>query len=238
MRTRPAVLCALTLALCGAAVACGCSVVERAGTLVGVSRQAPAVPPAPQPAPRHLELRSGAADFDARVLARVGVEGARPAEALVEQAMRAAELLSADVGKPAEPWPVAADAASAPPAPAVEQHLIDYSAELVSARRQRAEWEDEVARAARQPATSGWRLSSPALGTWLLLGVGGVGAALVAVARRAWKWRKVALQLIPGIQQFLDAGGQGAAQLKAALGTATDKDVKVTIDAVKRDLGQ
>ncbi len=60
----------------------------------------------------------------------------------------------------------------------------------------------------------------------------------MAVARWAWKWRKVALQLIPGIQQFLDAGGEGAAQLKAALGTATDKDVKVTIDAVKRDLGQ
>jgi len=58
---------------------CSCSAVERAGTLIGVTRQAPAVPPAPQPEPDHLELRSGAADFGARVLARVNVEGARPA---------------------------------------------------------------------------------------------------------------------------------------------------------------
>ncbi len=96
----------------------------------------------------------------------------------------------------------------------------------------------EVARAARQPATSGWRLSSPALGTWLLLGVGGAGAALLAVGRWAWKWRKVALQLIPGIQQFLDTGGDGASQLQTALSASTDKDVKVAIDTAKRDLAQ
>jgi len=127
---------------------------------------------------------------------------------------------------------------TAPPAPAVEQRLIDYSAALVRARRQKADWESEVARAAQQPATSGWRLSSPALGTWLLLGVGGLGAAFVAVCRWAWKWRKVALQLIPGIQQFLDAGGDGASQLKTALSASTDKAVKVTIDTAKRSLAQ
>jgi hypothetical protein len=220
----------------------GCSAIDRAGGLLGVERRAPAVPPAPTPTAQHAELRSEAADFGARVLARVHVEGTPPAAPLVEQATRAAEAVSADVGKPTSPWPL-------PPVgertavESVEARLLDYSAERASAAAEQFDWKRQVAEAAQKPATSGWRLSSPALGTYLLFGIGGVGAALVALTRWAWKWRKVALQLIPGIQNFLDAAGASAspapaAVLKQSLSAATDKDVKVTIDTVKRGLGQ
>lgn len=245
-----AILVVMLLAMTSLA---GCAVLDRAGGLIGIERTAPAVAPAPQPAPEHLELRSAAADFSARVLARVYAVGAQARAALVDQALRAAEAVSADVGKPAEPWvlppleaegPLPADGPVAAVAvrrtESVESALLDYSAALGQARRERAEWERDVGRAAATPSRSSWRLSSPALGTYLLFGIGGVGAAFVAVFRWAWKWRKAVLQMVPALDTFLkaaDSSLQPKQELKAVLDAATDQDVKLTIDAVKRGAG-
>jgi hypothetical protein len=234
----------LFLLMLGAA---GCSVLDRAGGLIGIERTAPAVAPAPQATPEHLELRSAAADFSARVLARVYAVGAQARAALVDQALRAAEAVSADVGKPAESWvlppleaegPLPADgpvaAVAVRRAESVESALLDYSAALGQARRERAEWEEDVGRAAATPSRSSWRLSSPALGTYLLFGIGGVGAALLALGRWAWKWRKVALQIIPGVQGFVNAVPTAqSAPLLTSLSISTDAGTKKIVTAVQ-----
>lgn len=222
----------------------GCSVLDRAGGLLTVETESAVVPPPPTLEPDHLELRSAAADFDARVLARVHVEGAPPAAPLVDQATRAAEAVSADVGKPAEPWPLPPPAPDDPAAeftsvPVVEAQLIDYAEATARARGARQSWERDVTAIAQKPSRGRWSISSPALGTYLLFGIGGLGAALLAVGRWAWKWRKVARQVIPGVQAFLDIAGpdDGSDMLKETLRAATDQDVKVAIDKVKIALG-
>jgi len=214
----------------------GCGIPDRAGGLLSFEREAGAVPPAPQPTAEHLELRSAAADFSARVLARVHTMGAEPGAPAVEQATRAAEAVSSDVGKPAVPWPLP-PAADLRAVPSVEARLIDYAAVRARAVRERREWVREVAVRSATPSRRSWRIASPALGVYLLFGVGGLGAALVAVGRRAWRWRKVALQLIPGIQRFLDSDAADAGELKEALSETTDRDVKIVIDRVKRGMG-
>lgn len=258
-----------TVLLVAALALSGCSVLDRAagasgaGGLLSVESTAPRVEPPPEPAADHLELRSAAADFGARVLARVHTTGAEPGAPLaavaplVEQAVRAADAVSGDVGKPAKPWPLDRRPEAGPSfaeategggrlstgaAPSVEAGLIDYAAAVARDRKDRRAWERDVTEQARAPARSSWRIGSPALGVYLLFGVGGVGAVLVAAGRWAWRWRKTALQLIPGIGTFLtvaDAHGGGATgrDLKIALTASTDADVKMLIDQVKRKAG-
>lgn len=226
----------------------GCGLLDRAGGLLSVQSTAPTVEPPPEPSAEHRELRSGAADFGAQVLARVHNLGADAGAALIAQAARAADAVSGDVGKPARPWPLAvAGVGQSPPAvdafeavPSVEDDLDDYADAVAKDRADRREWEAEVVTQARAPARRSWSIGSPALGAYMLFGIGGVGALLVAAGRWAWKWRKTAMQIVPGVQGILDVARKGVTQthddMIATLQSTQDLDVQKTIKDAKARL--
>ena len=218
----------------------GCSALAKAGEVAGWKFEGPSsVESAPLPGFDHLELRRQAADWVARLMAQVSLWGASPDSPLVQQGAEMAAAVSRDVGPPAEPWPLPSPATTTYRyLPEVEAWLRDYTGEQKDHAEEVDDWERKMAEKSREPETRSGSVGSGALGTYLLFGVGGFGLLIAAAARWAWKWRKVVYQLVPGVGAYLaQADGRSQTALKTALDSATDKDVKVTIDKVKREMG-
>jgi hypothetical protein len=229
--------------VCSVLMFSGCAWVkalgQQAGGILGFESEKPIVAPAPQPSQPQLELRSELADYVARFCAR---EWAKFQEGVYHQVVLAAESVSDEVGRPAQPIPLPTVAVSAPPLPtsepsaAVTEALRKIANERAKLAAARHAWEEEMAKAAATPAKSGWNLWSPALGWWLWFGIGGVGALLIGAIKFIWSsrvtWMNAAKQVIGGVQGFLDTNPQ-APVLKASLAATTDDATKSLITATK-----
>ncbi len=228
---------------------CGLAgVVRRSQDAVGASvTGAPAVEPEPEWSPELWESVRVLTAYARDVVGQVAALGADAGDAAVTAARESLDTVQAAVGAPAWRLEVpglkasTAEGGSGTEARATAQvraAIERARRELNDYRAAEAAWRAEVATASRQPVTRSLRLWSGPLWLYLTFGVGGVGAALLAAARWAWKWRKVALQLIPGVQAFLDrakgtADARAAAALKTELAKATDEAVKRVVARVK-----
>ncbi len=224
---------------CLVAVMLGCGVMDRAGSLLAFEREgAPAVEPKPVPSAEHEELLQAAADFAERVLERVFYAGAEQAAPIVGQGERAAEVVSADLGKPVGRWalPPPGDPAATPDAEDGLTKLTDARAEAADEERR---WVDNMAEAARQPTRTGWRFASGYLNWKMVVGGVGIGGALLGLLRWGLRLKGSLRDVVLGVQMFRDNPNtdvQASENLKAHLSSAAHRGTRNIVRRIKRSL--
>lgn len=206
---------------------CGCSLLTKAGGLLEVERESPVIPTKPQPSLVRIELRNELADYVARFVAK---EWAGLEEQSKQATIKAAEAVTNDLGSPTSPLVLTETKR-------VEEVVEKHQKELAIDRKEENQWGKKIINLTQESTKRGWSVSSPALGTWVLFGIGGLGAVLLGVGKKLWAYRKTVLQLVPGIAKFMLVNPTAGEDLGNELSRTMDTSAKKVVKSVKTGAG-